>query len=282
MGYMKFIHSFNTRPMAINCYDVGGLRRLLGNVWYFALSVAYIRRAGYPIVLHTDTLGAALLGHLPYDDVKLTLDEMPDDLHPRFWAAGKMWALEAEGTGAVHIDGDVFIKRRELADDMALSEWDFIAQHYESSEWYEKENVLFDRAPEICTAHGLDPHRNGAYNTGVLGFRNEALLRDFIGGYKDLAIYFSRSHGAVLDSDNFLTPDVILEQRRAYQVCVGRHSRVKLVLPGDANHGAQAVAAGYQHVVTSRKFEQLDLCRSTLEKISPDIYHKTLKLCRNI
>lgn len=282
MGYMKFIHSFNTRPMAINCYDVSGLRRLLGNVWYFALSVAYIRRAGYPIVLHTDTLGAALLGHLPYDDVKLTLDDMPDDLHPRFWAAGKMWALEAEGTGAVHIDGDVFIKRRELADDMAHSGWDFIAQHYESSEWYEKENVLFDRAPEACAAHGLYPHRNGAYNTGVLGFRDAALMRDFIGGYKDLAAYFSRSHGTVLDSDDFLTPDVILEQRRAYQLCAGHHSRVKLVLPGDANHGAQAVAAGYQHVVTSRKFEQLDCCRKALEKISPDISHKTLKLCRNI
>jgi len=268
--------------MAINCYDVGGLRRLLGSVWYFALSVAYVKRAGHDIVLHTDALGKALLGHIPYDGIYLTLDEMPEDLHPRFWAAGKMWALDAEGTGAVHIDGDVFIKRKELADDMEGSEWDFIAQHFESSEWYEKENILFDRAPEVCAAYGLDTHRHGAFNTGVLGFRNDALMNEFIHGYKQMALYFSRVHGGILDTENFLTPDVMLEQRYTYQLCKRHGSKVRLVLPGESDHSGKATAIGYQHVVTSRKFEQLDKCRRTLETVSPDIYKKTLRLCRNI
>lgn len=279
---MRFVHSFNTRPMAIDCYGVDSLRRLLGSVWYFALSVAYIKRAGHEIVLHTDSLGRALLGHIPYDQIHLTLDNMPEELHPRFWAAGKIWALAAEGAGVVHIDGDVFIKRRELADELADEGWDFIAQHYESSEWYEKENVLYDLAPEVCLVRGLDTHRCGAYNTGVLGFRDPALMRDFIHGYKEIAMYFSAHHSDVLDSDSFLTPDVILEQRYVHQLCSRHGARVKLVLPGASRHGAQAVAKGFQHVLTSRKFEQLDKCRAALERVAPDIYLNTLKICRNI
>lgn len=278
---MRFIHSLNTRPLFINCYDVAPMRRLLGNIWYFALSMAYIKRAGAEIVLHTDSLGAALLSYLPYDEVHLTLDDLPDDIHPRFWAAGKMWALEAEQPGAVHIDGDVFLKRRALIDDIENSSWDAIVQHYESSEWYEKENVLFDRAPRVCLDRGLDTHRIGAYNTGVIGFRDAELRRRYIDTYKHIATYFSRECAELLDSDSFLTPDVIIEQRHIYQLCEATDSRVKIVLPGETGHSAIARAIGFQHVITSRKFEQLDQCRQMLQHIAPNIYNKTLRLCRN-
>ncbi|MFH8143477.1 MAG: hypothetical protein K1V88_08645, partial [Muribaculaceae bacterium] len=264
MGRMRLVHSFNTRPLSIDCYGVDSLRRMAGNIWYYALSVAYAKAAGAEIELHADSLGAALLGHLPYDSVHLTLDSMPRELHPRFWAAGKMWAIEAAGPGAVHIDGDVFIKRRSLLDDIAGSRWDFIAQHYESSEWYEKENVLFDRHPRVCASRGLDTHRPGAYNTGAIGFRDPALMESYLAAYKGMALELSGLARGLLDGGRDLTPDVIIEQRHAFQLCRRAGARVKLMLPGDTGHGQTATRIGYQHVVTSRKFELLDKCRAAL------------------
>ena len=279
---MRLVHSFNTRPLSIDCYGVDSLRRMAGNIWYYALSVAYAKAAGAEIELHADSLGAALLGHLPYDSVHLTLDSMPRELHPRFWAAGKMWALEAAGPGAVHIDGDVFIKRRSLLDDIAGSRWDFIAQHYESSEWYEKENVLFDRHPRVCASRGLDTHRPGAYNTGAIGFRDPALMESYLAAYKGMALELSGLARGLLDGGRDLTPDVIIEQRHAFQLCRRAGARVKFMLPGDTGHGQTATRIGYQHVVTSRKFELLDKCRAALLAISPEIHEKTSRICRNI
>ena len=279
---MRLVHSFNTRPLSIDCYGVAPLTRLAGNIWYNSLSVAYAKASGATIVLHADSLGAALLGHLPYDETHLTLDDMPRGLHPRFWAAGKMWALEAEAAGSVHIDGDVFIKRPELLSDIEDSEWDFIAQHYESSEWYEKECVLFDAHPWVCLSRGIDPHRHGAYNTGVIGFRDAALKDRYITSYKEAAVELSGLCWQMLASSPGLTPDVILEQRHAYQLCQSSGADVKLLLPLDSCHGARAAAIGFQHVLTSAKFSHLDKCRTALRRLSPQIYEKTERLCRNI
>lgn len=57
MGGPRFIHSLSTRPMLIDCYGIDSLRRLLAQVWYFSLSVAYLRRLGVGVRLHTDSLG---------------------------------------------------------------------------------------------------------------------------------------------------------------------------------------------------------------------------------
>lgn len=282
MGHMKLVHSLNTRPLSIDCYGVAPLTRLAGNIWYYSLSVACAKASGARIVLHADSLGAALLGHLPYDEIHLTLDAMPRGLHPRFWAAGKMWALEAEPLGSVHIDGDVLIKRPGLLADIEDSEWDFIAQHYESSEWYEKECVLFDRHPGVCLSRGIDPHRHGAYNTGVIGFRDAALKARYINSYKEIALELSRLEGPLLDTSPGLTPDVIVEQRHAHQLCQSAGSRVKLLLPEESRHGQQAAAIGYQHVLTCAKFAHLDKCRAALRRLSPSIHEKTERLCRNI
>lgn len=59
---MRLVHSFNTRPLSIDCYGVDSLRRLAGNIWYFSLSVAYAKAAGAEIELHADSLGGGPAG----------------------------------------------------------------------------------------------------------------------------------------------------------------------------------------------------------------------------
>lgn len=122
-------------------------------MWYFSLSVAYLRRLGAGVTLHTDTLGKAVLGHLPYDSVRLTLDDWPDWIHPRFWAAGKFLSLAAENGPCVHIDGDVFIKRPELLRRIGdtLASNDLIVQSSDPACMYAREVPLFEKEKEFCS-----------------------------------------------------------------------------------------------------------------------------------
>ena len=273
---LKLIHSFNTRPFFINAYDVSPITRMIGNIWYYALSVAYVKSFGASIELHTDTLGKALLGSLPYDKIHLTLDSLPTDLHPRFWAAGKMWALDASGPGVIHIDGDVFLKKSSLLKDIENSTWDFIGQSFESAEWYVNEGK------HIFKSVGIDLDSiNGAYNTGVIGFRNPKLLREFTESYKEKALEISRKYKETLESSPYLTPDIVLEQYNVYQICEKRGANVKLIIPRGQDINEEATKIGYQHCFTQTKFSQLDKCSETLKKVSPEIYNKIEKLCQS-
>lgn len=285
MHNKRFIHSFSTRPMLLNVlYGFDSLHRLAGNIIYFALSVAYMKRNGYPIALHTDSLGAALLGYLPYDEIILSLDDMPDDIYPRFWAAGKFWAMEAEGPGSVHIDGDVFIKKEKLAHDILYNDCDVIVQYYEKADWYKPEIDLFSPIKEDIKSIGVDLDIYGAYCTGVIGINNEAIHNEYISRYKAIALTASNKIHDRLETALNATPDLISEQANLYQLCEQKGASVHEILP-QSSYGEYNILAtdiGYQHVLTATKFNVLDKAMDTLKKIDYEIYLKTEKLCRNI
>jgi hypothetical protein len=93
-------------------------------------------------ILHTDSLGKELLGFLPYDEIHLTLNVLNDlNIHERVWAAGKIWAQEAEPIGSLHIDGDVFIKTEKLRDLIFNSKKDLVTQNIE----YSKDSDYFEK-----------------------------------------------------------------------------------------------------------------------------------------
>lgn len=279
---MKLIHSLNTRPWVLNAYGYDGMTRMTGTVWYYALSVAYAQRIGAEIELHTDTLGARLLGHLPYSDIRLSLDDMPRGISPRFWAAGKIFALEASRPGDVHIDGDVFIKKRQLLDDIASSHWDVVVQSEEDENWvrncYIPQMGVFRRHCEQCEAVGLNlDDTAGAYNTGLLGIRSEEVRRSFTDGYRKLTEGLSAAQGDYLDGQIFATPDLVAEQLYIRQVAQANGAEVKVVL--EAPGTDEPVEKGYQHVLTSRKFNELSRVKALLEAINAKIYTQTKRLC---
>lgn len=191
------MHSLSTRPLLVNCYGIDGLKRLLTQAAYFALSVAYLKRSGQTVVLHTDTLGMAVLGHLPYDELHLTLDAMPRDINPRFWAASKFVALSHETAPCVHIDGDVFIKSGELAERIAreLAGVDVLFQGRDAAVMYSLERPLFEKEEVFCKEHYCIPDGRDAYNTGLMGFGNVETLRLIVGNYLETVRYFSEHHG---------------------------------------------------------------------------------------
>ena len=108
---MRFVHSYWSKPMKEKRwgYEPEELQR--GDLLTFALSVLYIKKLGHTIVLYTDDDGKKLLGELPYDEIYTTLNDIPEDIPPMMWAYGKFFAMKNEPLGAIHIDGDVFIKK---------------------------------------------------------------------------------------------------------------------------------------------------------------------------
>lgn len=272
---MRYVHSFSARPLLIDCYGHGSMRRALAQMWYYALSVAYLRRLGHEAVLHTDSLGALFLGWLPYAEVRLTLDAMPDGIYPRFWAAAKFAALAAETAPCVHIDGDVFIKT-EACHSMiarALETHDIAVQSSDPAKMYTLEKPLFDSEADFCAAHHCTPDGRDALNTGILGFGSQEVKDAVVGNYLEIVRHFSRHHAEALD-DTFLTPDLIAEQKMVEVFGRERGLRVwKLLEDRD-----QAQALGYQHVFSIMKFRELPRCAETLARIAPDIYERCSRI----
>ena len=278
---MKIIHSFNTRPLFVKVWGLDTPSRMFGMIWYYALSLAYARRLGIKAELHADSLGAALLAHLPYDNVYTSLDEISDELHPRIWAVGKAYALRHAELGDVHIDGDVFIKSERCARAIFESDWDVIAQYTEPEFFYTDMAKTLAPCAEHFASNGLDMQIPGAYNTGIVGFRNMAARDRYCAGWIDNALYLSRHHSKMFDDDEKLTPDLMLEQK--YIAQVAREFGLKpMLLLDDFCDSMNALAnkLGFQHVLTDVKFKEVDKCRETLRRVNPEMYNSTLKICR--
>lgn len=241
--------------------------QLFYNLWYFALSVAYAKRIDAPIVLHTDTLGERLFGHLPYDDIHLTLDNV--QAPPKFWAAGKFYAMKAESDPrAIHIDGDVFIKKRELWERMANSQSDLLVQCRENWADTVQSEELAKRIQRDYFSGDFQ------YNTGVMGLFNPELKADIIGEYmRTISEMRTKMAGYIYGS-----PDLGCEQ----QMIAYMSSGYKVDTLFEFGDDRWARDNGYQHVLSSSKYASLGRCKEVLKSVNRDIYQKTKKICQNL
>ena len=274
---IKLIHSFSTKPLENkSLYYIDRLHHLISDIWIYTLSAAYARREGFDIELYTDSLGALLLSKAPYTKIHTDLDNISNDIHPRFWACGKVYALEAAGNNTIHIDGDVFIKDAKLLD---VGKTDFIVQNEESSNYVESgEAGRIDKDfASFLQEYGIDTSISTPYNMGVIGIFNPALRDKYISAYKDLAIKISSKFQESLNKDN-ITPDLLVEQLQFRQLSENYKGTVII------HKGAKEVPKGYQHLITSAKYQDeiVNKVKQTLKVFFPEIYKKTLKLCRNI
>lgn len=257
-------------------YYIDRLHHLISDIWIYTLSAAYAQREGFDIELYTDSLGALLLSKAPYTKIHTDLDNISNDIHPRFWACGKVYALEAAGDNTIHIDGDVFIKDAKLLD---VGKTDFIVQNEESNNYVEKgeANLIDKDFASFLQEYGIDTSISTPYNMGVIGIFNPALRDKYISAYKDLAIKISSKFQESLNKDN-ITPDLFVEQLQFSQLSENYKGTVII------HKGAKEIPKGYQHLITSAKYQDkiLNKVKQTLKVFFPEIYKKTLKLCRNI
>lgn len=284
---MRIVHSYSSRPMFCTKRYGLGVEQISGNIWLNALSVAYAKRCGAEIVLHTDTMGRQLLGHLPYDAVYLTLDDMPKRIHPRFWASGKFFAMQAEPTDSVHIDGDVFLKRRELIDEIEAH--DFVAQNREEALFmphYQFEMTTFRKlrrvAPQaFAELDWFDFDHLSAANAGVIRYNDTEFKERYIGAYLTLTEAVSMHLAEDLERNEVLTPDIVAEQLTFVQLA-NRLGKEPHYLLRHTCVSADAEAKGYQHLMSQTKYQTIGKVAETLEIVNKDIYAKTRRLCPSI
>ena len=258
--------------------------KLQKTMFICALSLAYAHRSGYRVHMHTDSRGVELLKNFGYERLLPTLDKIPDSVPTDLFAAGKFYAMEAEGrVGKVHIDVDVFLKRPILDRFYTDSRIDAICQQ-------EEDMQHIDHSEKIKHMHVLGyppttrPNWKGSMNTGTVGFNNAELANKYFDNYFDaLKMYtadkfknYWKKYGK-----QCLLFDFILEQIELSYLSVGYN--VYTLIPSK-EYSFVADKIGYQHLQGDWKWaaDCQHLIRSFLSNIDARLFAVATETSINI
>ena len=282
-----FTHSLWTAPMA------NDRNKLETNAFIFALSLAYLKKLGCTVNLHTDSLGANLLSGIGYDNVYLTANELPKDVSPKIFAYIKSMALQNEPLGTVHIDGDVFIKTEECLDRIFNHDCDCVLQSCEAClPWVASHRAFII---PFLSEHLLSTGKmlyiyDYDFNVGVIGFFNEDLKNLYIQNYQQLALSLSKYKYLYLvnsEDGHFFIPDLVFEQQLI--VNLTECSKVRFVLPVDSldyikDRNQIAKEMGYTHLLTDSKYQPdiIEKVKNKLKEIDPNCFNKVSENIKDV
>lgn len=275
-----FVHSLWTTPMQSD------KRKLEVTALVYALSVAYLKRLGCSINLHTDSLGKKLLDGIGYDHIYLSVGEISNTISPKIFAYPKSIALGKEPIGTVHIDGDVFIKTEECLNRIFNHDCECVVQSAETYlDWVQASKsfmIPFLNENLLSTGEKLEI-RDYDYNTGVIGFFNEELKNLYISNYQELAKKLSKYEYLYLVNNQdgkFNCPDFVLEQQLILYLT--RNKKVRCVLPVDSmpyisERNEVAKQIGYTHLLGPTKYDEdvIEKVKGRLEEFG--LLEKVLK-----
>ena len=261
------VQSLWTKP----CKDK---KKLKETMFTCALSLAYAHRSGYNVHMHTDSKGYELLKYFGYDGLYKTLDEIPDTVPADLFAAGKFYAMRAEGiVGKVHIDTDVFIKKPILDKFYEDKTMDAICQ-------MEEDMSLVDHSDKIYHMHILGypnttrPNWQGSMNTGVIGFNNPDLAVKYFNNYFNALEIYKADKIEKYKKENgyeYLCFDFVLEQIELSYLSIGYN--VYTLLP-IKNACFVADEIGYQHLQGNTKWttKSARTIKQLLMSMDKDLY----------
>ena len=261
----RFVHSFWTKP----CENDD--EKLRNYILYFATSLAWLKKNNFPIVLHTDSKGKELFKNLPYDEIYTTLDNIPEDINPKFYAYGKFLAMQQEELGNVHIDGDVFIKSKELAENILNFKSDLIVQSLEDkyyiNKWYRKYD--FNGCKDIVEQY-VPLSTTSAYNCGVIGINNQELKDKYFKAYLDLV---SKLKDYQFTNPRSI-PDLVCEQLLLYHLYQNAQTLLEYGTIQEMNR------KNYLHIVSPAKMSKdyIEAVERMLQTLNLNIYN----ICQNI
>jgi hypothetical protein len=207
---MKFAHSFWSKPLFNNKFDKfeNSLKNIIVD---YACSLNCIHHHNEKIVLYADRVGANLLSFLPYDEVHI-IDDM-DDNSIHFAAQIKFEALKRMDLGDVLIDGDLFLRTKEVIQYIKNFDEDIVYSFFEPHEVTLRASSA---RRHINLANILNGHTRyrvpqkteefGWFNTSLMKFNNQKLLDEYIEQYE----YHKKQLSNIDFGDTW--PDIIIEQ----------------------------------------------------------------------
>lgn len=273
---MRVFHSLWTKPALDKRWDTSS--QLESNLWLYTLSVIYARKQGLEIVLHTDSFGKNLLGHLPYSYIYTTLDKIPSNIPTMVWAYGKFMALKEESLGSIHIDGDVMITSKECVKALNYDGNDLIIQHVENS-YPGYLQPLIDN--KVVSSRFFDT--NYAYNCGIVGINNAELKNAYLNYYFDSTekVANNKILKKEMDLDKHFCVDLPLEQWSL--AILAKDFKVKSLLKGisqkfwekGSDIQENALSLGYLHLIGKNKYDVIDKVKFYVLALDKNLYYKT-------
>lgn len=301
---MNFYHVLWTQPMKKNRWYYSYEDNVRMTIYYYGLSVAYLKKLNQTIDLYTDSEGKKILEHLSYDNIYVVLDDMDKDIPGCNWAAGKIESFKHSKLGDIYIDGDVFIKRQECLDKLLENtnfdgyfaglenpkqlsftsneddpDYEINKNKYNMIYW-DYNNLMEDfDFPLNIPIYGLN-----ACNGGLVIFNNQEYKDKYLYAYDYMLNQIKNSERIKeeYEKNSYLCLDLITEQRFFYEV--GKKYKLGFLLDYwerdddiDYRLCKQANAIGFQHVLSNAKYDLLDRCIRNLKIVDENIYN----LCFN-
>ncbi len=186
---MNAVYSFWSKPYLANGKKIHGKvsQRMFNVCWM--LSVYTAKKHFDKVKLVTDTEGYKALVDLdlPFDDISLELDNIPENILPEMWAYGKIVAYEMQNEPFVHIDYDAFIFNPPSEEFLNAG---LIVQHKEF--FWIINHVYYSNIRKAVKDWGFESefyYNNVAYgyNCGVFGGNDLEFIKKYVKEAKRLA-----------------------------------------------------------------------------------------------
>lgn len=266
------IQSLWTRPITDK-------KRLKDTLFLCALSLECAHRCGYKVNMHTDNKGMQLLKTFGYDELLPTLQDIPASVPTELFAAGKWYAMFAEGfIGKIHMDVDIFLKKEGLLDRF------YEDPHIDGICQMEEDMSQIDHTNIIIPMHILGypsstrPNWRGSMNTGIVGFNSPSLATKYMNNYGEALRMYTQEQFDKYKAEypnHWLAFDFILEQVSLSYLSLG-YNMYCLLPTKEPSYVADEI--GYQHEQGANKWSASSLVKikSNLNVLNHNLYVKAL------
>ncbi|RZS92503.1 DUF6734 family protein [Aquimarina brevivitae] len=256
----KIIFSLDAYPLVNNRWYMGN--KLKETIYMTALSVLYAHLWYKDIELFVDKTAYKFLYMLPCRVTKMNIE--PDK---EVWVRAKIHAIERQNVPFVHLDNDVFIKKK--------IDFNFNKVLLERREGgytihYKPQLDFFN--PLCSHMPYWNPDLGHSYSCGVLGFNELSLRNKFVNAYYQVERQYleNRTDFTPFKIKGY-EPCIVIEQYNL--ACLLDHYRVKpnVVLRGyNVNqHATNAKDIGYSHLFGLKKYHH---------KIEQEIEHRLYRI----
>lgn len=259
---MKVISSFYTKPLLEGRWDNGNVFK--SSMYMTALSLVYAHLWYDDIELFTDEVGLKIFQDFPIKKNLLT-GEIEDDL----WMQSKIEAMERVNKPFIHIDTDVFLKKKLFLDNskpviLERREVGVFEKHYSDQvDWFS----LLMHGDNLWVSDLKE-----SVNCGTMGF-NDLSVRDlFIGQFKKISSrYLSNKHLYTHLKERHFEPCIVMEQYNLRSIIEVLGLDVQYILEGNLfeEQRKEAVEKGYTHLFGNTKYKEMEKIKSRLLDIAP-------------
>ena len=243
----RIIFSLSAYPLINNRWHMGN--RLKEAIYMTALSVLYCHLWYRDIELYVDETAYKYLYMLPCRVTKIKMV-----YNKELWMKAKIFSIEKQTTPFVHLDTDVFIKKK-----IDFNFKDVMLERKEGGYriHYKRQVDFFNNYTQNIDHWRHDLGRT--YNCGVLGFNNLDLRNKFVRAYYDLEeIYLEyRDEYQPLKKQGF-EPCILIEQYNLSALLDYYNITPTLLLKGRSikEQGEVAKQLGYSHLFGIKKYQK--------------------------